>query len=104
MGVEDEEDAPTAKLEWKTDVTMLQLIARRGSPGHGCPRPQRGRCLGGQSGLASLVPEVEDEADNWGPPRRERSCGTHLLERKREEVGRTFHTTELIGRYRVILV
>ena len=32
--------------------------------------------------------EVEDEADEWGPPGSDRSCGTWLSERGREEPGR----------------
>jgi len=56
------------------------------------PSP-RGPCWGspGKPGEASapscVCPEVEDEADEWGPPGSERSCGTHLSEREKRGVG-----------------
>ena len=45
-------------------------------------------------GLGLLVLEVEDEANKWGLPCSERSSGTWLSEREREEhagVGWTFY-------------
>jgi hypothetical protein len=48
------------------------------------------------------VLELEDEADEWGPPGSDRSCGNRLSERERERskagVARTFHAPMLTRR------
>ena len=79
----------------------------RGCTAAPCEAAGSGEERDGRSSATRPVLEVEDESDKWGPPDSESICGAQLSEsreRGMSRVGKTFHTTKLTGRQRVLSV
>jgi len=79
----------------------------RGCTAAPCEAAGSGEERDGRSSATRPVLVVEDESDKWGPPDSESICGAQLSEsreRGMSRVGKTFHTTKLTGRQRVLSV
>jgi len=73
-------DRAAATAPYLAAARVLQQRRRRGARAQ---RRGERRGEGGEELGDRPVPEVDDEADEWGPPASERSCGTRLSEREK---------------------